>query len=315
LEERRKQKEKKGKDKTMDSQSVIKQYKKIAHETPKLGKQEEIDLIKKYQKYPDSDAKEKIINSYMKTVVFLAEKFSYNNSLDVLDLIQSGVCGIMTALQTFDLKQYKEITKNTGSLFAFWCYRNILSEVDKYYREHIRQVSVPFTTNNRLYKINSLFKAGKLNQFENKYGNECVKFISSTLNINSSEVKFLLTLFKPSVELDKNPEEESNHDIFSSSESNNFQSLALKDSVADYMFAPESPSKILENNEEKNNLIDKIDNLTPDERFIITSRFGINCKKQTLQQIAKKIGCSTPNVVVKTKRIQDKLKKMILSVE
>jgi len=287
----------------MDKNAIIKQYETVAYSHPVLKKQEEYDLIKGYKKNGDPAAKEKLINSYLRTVINLSKKFAHNNNLDILDLIQSGIVGIVTALDGFDLSQYKKITKNTGSLFAFWCYRHILCEIDAYYRNNIRQVAVTFTTNNRLFKINNMYKQGLFNKYETLYDDAVVKHISKELKLKDKEVKLLLTLFKPAVELDREPEtSESEHDNHNSS----YQDTILKDYSDN-----ETPADIYERNEKYEDLISKIDNLDKEDRYIIQHRFGINCEVESLSDIGKKIGCSTGNVAARTKKIQDKLKNMI----
>jgi len=285
-----------------NSDQIIKQYKKIAYETPILKKQEELELIKQYKNSKDDKEIEKskniLINSYLRTVIKEAEKYGYRNNLDILDLIQCGIVGIMNSLNKFDLDQYKEVTSNTGSLFAYYTYRAIIMEIQAYYRMNVRAVGVPDSINMKLNKINQMFKRGELNE---GYGtDQMIQYIAEKLDLRIKEVKLLLSLFKPSVELDKPLEDDENHDSIS-----DYKDILLKS------FDESNPYKEYRKFDDNNYLFKNLGYLTPEERYIIINRYGIRCEEKKPDEIAAGLNKSQAYVTLKIKSIQEKLKKLM----
>lgn len=283
------------------NQNVISQYKKVAYSTPLLKKGEEFELIQKYKESAgqDHETKQKLISAYLRTVINLAEKYSYRNRLDPLDLIQCGIVGILNSLEKFDLSEYKKITKNSGSLFAYFTYRAILMEMQDHYRNNIRQVSVSDSTNNRLTKINKLYKNEKLND---KTPEEIVEIVCESLAVKKKEAVLLLSLFSPGVELDKPLENDSDGD----------DTLEYKDFILK-TYDEESPAAIYKNVENKNFLLKNIDKLEKEERFVILNKYGIKCEKKSVEEIAGLLNKSSSYIVIRMKRAQEKLKNMIKS--
>lgn len=304
--------------------SILLNYKKIAATAPVLKKQEEYDMIQLYKNNPDSQeaaaAREKIINSYLRTAISLAEKFSFRNHLDIVDLVQCGIVGIITGLEKFDLNEYKKITTNTGSLFSFFVYRAILTEMNTHYRENIRQFSVTATTNDRLIKINKMYKIGKFNDLNNDY-EKIAERAAAELGVKIEEVKFLIDLFKPSLSL--NQDGSAVHSNFTNYDP--YIQAYKKTKATDAEWEKENwhdfvlPEQLLENPAAKfsvsdyyDHLLNNIDKLDQQERFIIMNRFGINCEKKKINQIARLINENPAKLGVKIKKIQEKLKSMIL---
>lgn len=278
--------------------SIVKQYKQTAYNTANLKRDEELDLIKKYKKDGCPEAKEKIINSYLRTVIFLAKRFQKGTTLSMIDLIHSGIVGICNGLEGFDLKQYKK----SGGLFAYFIYRAILMELTVFYRTFLRQFSVTDSTNTKLLKINKLFKNGELNL----KNDDQKKYIGTHLSLNDEEVEGLLSLFKPSIELDKSIEFDNGDSRVSEANSTEYKDLILKSDEK------ENPARSFEEKETFSNLNYYIDKLEPRERTIILYRYGINCKEHTLAQIGQKCKMSTGAVRIHVEKIQNKLKRMMI---
>lgn len=320
-----------------NTETIINEYKKIAFSTPILKKDEEFKLIKEFKEFQNftptdpagdvagaaaqvekvaQNAKTTIINSYLRTVLNLAEKYSRRTNLDILDLIQCGIVGIMNALNKFDLKQYKEVTKNTGSLFAYFTYRAILMEMQSFYRMNVRAVGVPDSVNMKLLKINEMYKNGELNNLNTP--EDLAKYVTKKLNnlnkkdkpenqpadqpggMKERDVKNLLTLFKAPVELDKEiaPENDEKHN-------HEYKDFLLE------TFVDQNDEPIYKNFDESEFLKNMIARLDQKERFIITKIYGIDCEKVKPGEVAAELGKSLSCVLSKVKFIQEKLKKMM----
>lgn len=277
---------------------ILKQYEKIAYNTKPLEKNEEFELLKKYKTKKCQESKNKIINAYLRTVLAQARKFGERNNLSIIDLIHSGVVGICNSLDAFDLSKY---TKQ-GGLLSYYIHRGVLMELTLYYRTFLRQFSVPDNVNTKLLNINKLFKSGKLN-----LGNDDQKkYIGTMLSVSSSRTDNLLSLFKPSVELDKKIEDENGNGDSRASEASEYKDLILKTQNES------SPDSILSENDNYENLFSQINNLEPEERSIIIHRYGINCKEHTLLELGKKYKMSPANAGLKVNKIQEKLKRLMV---
>lgn len=278
--------------------NILKQYEKIAHETPYLKKEDEFELIKNVKEKDCADSKERIIRSYMRTAVSLAKKYSHRNNLEVEDLIGVGLLGISRAIENFDMTKYKKINKTGGSLLGYFIYRGALMALSDHYRQNIRQFSVSDPTNVRLNNINKLYKKGLLNDLSPE---ETINFISEKLGIKKREVSLLITLFKKPVELDCEIEHED-----SDKGTAEYKDLILKTHEKD------TPRSIMEQNDRKTCLIEAINNLPPDEFNLICHRYGIySDDPKTLAETGQKYKMSGQNVKNKIDKIQRNLKEML----
>lgn len=84
---------------------------------PLLTNEEERELLYLY-KNGDFDSRQKLIKSNLKLVVSIAKNYykkETSNALDLLDLVEEGIFGLIEAIDKFDLK-----TENRLSTFATW---------------------------------------------------------------------------------------------------------------------------------------------------------------------------------------------------
>lgn len=86
----------------------ISEYLKLISKYKVLSKEEEVELARKYKEDGDKSARETLLKHNLKLVVYVAKKYNYQNCLTLLDLIQEGNIGLMTAVERFDYtKGYK----------------------------------------------------------------------------------------------------------------------------------------------------------------------------------------------------------------
>lgn len=282
---------------------TVKYYENLTKQYPYLSKEDEFTLLTKCIKEKCEDSRQILINSYIKTVLSLSKKFSKNNQIPMSDFIHAGILGIQTAIEKFDISKYKSINKNTGSLFGYFVYRAILKSLWDYYRINVRQFSVSDTTNTKLHDINQLYRKGLFNW---KSEDEIVSLTAKELSIKEKDARHFISLFKPSVELDK-PMDDSND------ESNIKETLWSVNNVEPTydLVNIDNPVDNLQNKETVNSLFNGLNSLTDDERNLICAKYGINTKKHTLSAISKKYKINPASANVKINKILVKLKNLI----
>ena len=98
----------------------IKMYLNEISQYPLLTEAEEKELLKEYSNGSEK-AKEKLINSNLRLVVSIAKKYTKtyaNHTMNFLDIIQDGNCGLIKAIEHFDLTKGFKL-----STYAVWWIR------------------------------------------------------------------------------------------------------------------------------------------------------------------------------------------------
>lgn len=91
-----------------------------------LSGEEQLELFKKYQS-GDIQAKEKLINGNLKLVLSVLKNFTFR-TIDLDDLFQIGVIGLIKAIDNFDLKHEVK--------FSTYAVPMILGEIKRYLRDN-----------------------------------------------------------------------------------------------------------------------------------------------------------------------------------
>ncbi len=284
-------------------QETVRNYEKLALSVPNLKRTEELELLK-ICKNPESSekeagaAQEKIINAYLRTVIAVAKWYKNGNKLEMVDLIHSGIVGICNAIVAFDLAEYKKL----GGLFAYFCYRGIRMEINTFYRENLRQVSVSDTTNHKLTQINKLYKTGRISQKMSRA--QEIEIIRENLNMCGEKDEFkidnLLSLFKSHVCLDAVPESWDGE-----SDNSDFRDLVLRKCET------KSPATLFEIQDRNSHLMEKLNELPPDERNLLLHRYGFGCEKSTFDELGSRYKIKPSLARNQIEKIQAKLKKKL----
>ncbi len=265
----------------------------LANKTKVLEKKEEIKLIKLWQTKKDEKSLEKILKSYMRLIVSVANKYLHYG-LPREDLVQEGIVGIMNAIEKFDLSKGFRL-----STYSKWWIRALIQE---YILKNWSIVKAGSSASQKalFFNLNKLKKIINYNSFE-FMGNNEVQKVAKILKVKSSQVETMenrLTLGDQS--LNQTLSDDSNNDLMS----------LLKD---------ESPTQdiILEqtynDKEKKDTLYKAINQLKDREKIIILNR-KLEEKAKTLEEMGKKLNISKERVrQIENKALQN-LRKNILSI-
>ncbi len=252
------------KDKTTDS---YKMYLREIEKRPLLSPEQERQLAIKIAE-GDSNAREIFIESNLKLVVSIAQKY-INRGLSLLDLIQEGSIGLMIAVDKYDAnKGYKFSTYAT-----YWIKQSIIKAIET----KGRNIRIPV----HLYGKVRLYKK-TITKMEDKLGRSAtVSEIANEMGLSISEVSKLQELQWDTLSINATIGDED-------TELENFISSSEK--------TPEDKT-IDETLLSQINLIFEKCNLESREKDILMLRYGFNNREpMTLEEIGKKYNLTRERV-------------------
>jgi len=177
-----------------------------------LSKDEEEKLVKQYMS-GSTEAFDKLVNSHLRFVVYSLRNYTIPPTLDIMDLIQEGNCGLIEGLKRFDYNKYKCRVFS----FCYWWIRFYLTKMFLDYGDY--------------GKFNGVFK------FTQKpyYCNTCnINFSEKDLKLHEEHNYFRRK--KIQILTFSSLEEDENSDSFISTYLNNIQdmeSILIDDVVED----------------------------------------------------------------------------------
>ncbi len=226
----------------------LKQYLEEISQFPILTKEEEFKLAKKIRKYSDEDAKEKLICSNLRIVVYIAKKFR-SQGLTLPELINAGNEGLIHATTKFD--ERKGYRFNTYSVW--WIKRAIYDAINT------GRGIVPRSFLAKRLQV-------KTNKYIQKRGKEpTIKELAEMLKVDENAVALALRELIPPYSLDE---------TFADSESPYIESVRFDIKGADNLISP-PPDEIFKKKVQKENLLKALSKLEPREQEILKMNFGL----------------------------------------
>lgn len=257
-----------------DDANILTMYLKEINRIPLLTPEEEMRLAKRAVK-GDEFARKKIIESNLRFVVNVAKKYQ-NQGLPLIDLINEGNIGLMTALGKFD--------PDRGYHFISYGVWWIRQAVMKAINEKSRAVRLPLNRTNELLQIQ---KAQKSLMNQNNTEDPTVEEIGELTGLDPSHVSDLLAISREMVSLDA--------PVFNDNGNSN-----IGDFIEDATQSPEDSLMDVSLKEDINLVLSQ---LSDKEREIIELRYGLvgkspmslkeigelyNLTKERIRQIEKK---------------------------
>jgi RNA polymerase primary sigma factor len=257
-----------------DDANILTMYLKEINRIPLLTNDEEFKLAKRVQE-GDEFARKRMIESNLRFVVNVAKKYQ-NQGIPLIDLIDEGNIGLMTALEKFDPdKGYHFIS------YAVWWIRQAIM---KAICEKSRAVRLPLNRTNELLQIQ---KAQKSLMHSKSTEDPTMEEIGELTGLDPSHVADLLAISREMVSLDA--------PVFNDNGNSN-----VGDFVEDTGRSPED--SLLEGSL-KEDISSVLSTLSDKERDIIEMRYGLegkapmslkeigelyNLTKERIRQIEKK---------------------------
>lgn len=124
---------------------LLETYYKQIKSYPLLSFCEELELSKKIQNDGDTNALHRLVNANLRLVVKIAKLFTNVHEASLIDLIQEGNLGLITAAQKYDYK--KNVRFCTYS--SWW----IKQAISRYISNRLRIVRLPYKKEEMLRKI------------------------------------------------------------------------------------------------------------------------------------------------------------------
>ncbi len=257
-----------------DDANILSLYLKDISRIPLLTREEEISLTKRVVE-GDELARKRMIESNLRFVVNVAKKYQ-NQGLPLIDLINEGNIGLMTALEKFDPdKGYHFIS------YAVWWIRQ---SVMKAINEKSRAVRLPLNRTNELLQIQ---KAQRSLMSDNSTEDPTSEEIGTLTGFDPDHVDNLLSISRELISLDA--------PVFNDTGSN-----SIGDFIEDDSRSPEDTLLDVALKEDINTVLST---LSDREREILELRFGLvgkipmslkeigeiyNLTKERIRQIEKK---------------------------
>ena len=254
---------------------------------PLLTPEEELELAKKYYDEGDQEAAKKLVLANLKFVVKIAMEYRHYG-FRLMDLIQEGNVGLMTAVKKFDpYKGYRFIT------YAVWWIR---AYIQRYVIKNWNIVSMGTTEAERklFYKLGSVKNSLMLKAPESATSENIAKELKvSVKDVEDMEVR--LNKGNLSIDANINDDGKATFSDIIPSKARNQEDIVLE-------------------NERQSLLKDEIDeamkHLNEREQFIVENRLMAE-KPLTLQEIADKYGISRERVRQIENNTKKKLRNLI----
>lgn len=233
-----------------------------------LTKEEEQELFIRYSN-GDVSAREELINHNLRLVVNIAKRYTHGN-LNILDLIQEGNIGLMTAIDKYDINKCCKL-----STYATWWIRQ---GITRSIYNNSKMIRLPVHAYEKVLKIQKIEK-----EFKFKMGRKpTIEELAEISFLQKKEIEELLISSQEVTSMDK-PIRESEHGEITTlldfySDEINVEQVAIDNTISD-------------------NVSEILNILTPRERAIIELRFGIsNGIPKTLEQVGKEFNITRERI-------------------
>lgn len=254
-------------------------YFKEINSYPLLSEEEEKELAKQIQK-GNSEAKRKMIVHNLRLVVSIAKHYK-DRGLSFADLVQEGNLGLIKAVEKYDVSKGFRF-----STYATWWIKQSISRA---IMEQSRSVRIP---------VNLIEMMSKIHKVENDFIQEHGKTpkekeIADVLGVEEKKVKEIISWMNDALSLDA---------VVGSDDEEATVASFVEDEKASFSFEE------IELQDNKKLIQQVLDTLPSSEKEVILYRFGIGCKRLTLEEVGSLMKCSRETVRLMESRAIKKLR-------
>ena len=207
-----------------NTSGIMTEYLKKIGEYPLLSKEEEYETICKAQT-GDPEAKNKMIVSNLRLVVYVAKKYNGNPSIRLPDLIQEGNLGLISAIEKFDPER--------GNRFSTYATRVIGQHIQRAVDSITKEIKLPTNKNELISKVSKAQRALRQKLQRDPEPEE----IAEELGMSVEKIVEVLTLPFVTSSLDDTVSD----DRDSSRRGEFLTTESEKDPLKEYMNAPDNP--------------------------------------------------------------------------
>ena len=243
--------------------TVLTSYLREIADYPQLNVEEEKALAIRIEN-GDSNAKRELIQSNLKLVVTIARKAIHMSALPMIDLIQEGNLGLMTAAEKFNYKLGYRFSTYAG----WWIKQSMFKAISE--QSHCMKIPV--------YIQETLSKYSKVKYQMEQSTNSQVKTedVAKKMNISPDKIEMFLSAYTKTISIENGLER------------NDGKELNVADILAD------EKTLISENVEYeslKNDIQNVISTLKDREQEVVKMRYGLdNSERYTLEEIGNIYG-------------------------
>ncbi|WP_407425091.1 RNA polymerase sigma factor RpoD/SigA [Treponema sp.] len=235
---------------------------------PLLDAQKEQEIAGKISS-GDKNAVKKLINSNLRLVVSIANKFKKTYKVSIMDLIQEGNLGLMAAAEKFSTKY--------NTRFSTYAYPWILQYMLRFLHNKTSIISIPQRKEEILRKLSTA-----QTEYAQNTGHEASKKeLSHALGISENELKTTLNYLYSYTSLD--------------AECNNENSGTIGELIPDFTYDPE---KNFFKEIARSNIQNLVAQLPEKERFVLSGRYNFTSEVHapTLRELGSALGVSAETI-------------------
>jgi RNA polymerase primary sigma factor len=245
---------------TLDSLGIY--FREIAR-TPLLSAAEEVALAQRIEQ-GDAEARQQLVRANLRLVVSIAKHYA-NQGVSLLDLIQEGNLGLMTAVQRFNWR--------FGHRFATYGTWWIRQAITRAIGEQARTIRLPARMNETVRRLNRTIRT-----LTQELGRDPeLPEIASAMNMRADRVAFIMQVAQHSTSLDAPISDE--HDDGLNAVLRDAEAPSPEDMVIDQML--------------QSDLGRALKTLPPRSYHLLALRFGLDGERpHTLSEVGAELGVS-----------------------
>lgn len=238
-------------------------YLKEISSYPQLTLEQEQELARRIEK-GDTEAKQELIRANLKLVITIARKNIHMSGLPMIDLIQEGNLGLLTAVEKFDYKLGYKFSTYAG----WWIKQAMFKAISE--QSHCMKIPV--------YIQETLSKFSKVRAQMEQISNSTVKLedVAKKMNVSPNKIEGFLSAYTKTISIENGIEKNDGKDL----------------NVADILEDENtSTSESVEYEALRKDIQNVISTLKDREQEVVKMRYGLDDSgKHTLEEIGDLYG-------------------------